>query len=62
MAFAVSVLPSDGTHAPASILGGSHLGVSKYSKHQDEAIDLVRFLNNYESQKAGPLTALVRRP
>lgn len=49
---AVAVLPSDGTHSPASILGGSHLGVSKYSQHPEEAIDLVRFLNNYESQKA----------
>ena len=36
----------------ASILGGSHLGVARYSQHQDEAIELVRFLNNEESQRA----------
>ena len=48
----VSVLPSSEGNAAASILGGSHLGVSKYSRNKDEAIELVRFLNNYDSQKA----------
>lgn len=49
----VAVLPSGGEeYSPASTLGGSHLAVSKYSQHQKEAIELVRFLNNYESQKA----------
>ncbi|MEO9529222.1 ABC transporter substrate-binding protein [Roseibium sp.] len=49
----VAVLPSGGEEmAPASTLGGSHLAVSKYSEHQKEAIELVRFLNNFDSQKA----------
>ncbi|POF28001.1 ABC transporter substrate-binding protein [Roseibium marinum] len=49
----VAVLPSGGAEmAPASTLGGSHLAVSKYSEHQKEAIELVRFLNDFDSQKA----------
>ncbi len=50
--FGVTTLPTggDGTSSAAT-LGGWHLGVSKYSENQDEAIELVRFLNNYENQK-----------
>ncbi|MAC81550.1 MAG: ABC transporter substrate-binding protein [Rhodobacteraceae bacterium] len=48
----VTTLPAGDSGDGASILGGSHLGVAKYSKHQDEAIELVRFLNNEESQRA----------
>ena len=50
--FAVTTLPSGGEGlASAATLGGSHLGVAKYSEHQEEAIELVKFLNNYENQK-----------
>ena len=48
----VTTLPAGDSGAGASILGGSHLGVAKYSEHQDEAIELIRFLNNEESQRA----------
>jgi trehalose/maltose transport system substrate-binding protein len=48
----VATLPSGGEGLkPAATLGGWELAVSKYSKHPDEAIELVKFLNNYESQK-----------
>lgn len=50
--FAVTTLPVGGEgERSAATLGGWHLGVAKYSKHQEEAIELVRFLNNYENQK-----------
>lgn len=50
--FAVTTLPSGGEGlASAATLGGSHLGVAKYSKHPEEAIELVKFLNNYDNQK-----------
>ena len=48
----VTTLPAGDSGAGASILGGSHLGVARYSQHQDEAIELIRFLNNEESQRA----------
>ena len=50
--FAVTTLPvgAEGEKSAAT-LGGWHLGVSKYSKHPEEAIELVRFLNNFENQK-----------
>lgn len=48
----VASLPSGGPGlAPAATLGGWELAVSKYSKHPKEAIELLKFLNNYESQK-----------
>ncbi len=48
----VSELPKGGEDGKsAATLGGWELAVSKYSKHQQEAIDLVKFLDNYESQK-----------
>ena len=37
--------------APASTLGGWNVAVSKYSKHQDVAIALVKFLGSAETQK-----------
>ncbi|RYH09422.1 ABC transporter substrate-binding protein [Tropicimonas sp. IMCC6043] len=50
--FAVTTLPHGGEGtASAATLGGWHLGVSKYSENQEAAIELVRFLNNYENQK-----------
>lgn len=50
--FAVTTLPvgAEGEKSAAT-LGGWHLGVSKYSKYPEEAIELVRFLNNYDNQK-----------
>ncbi len=48
----VSRLPSGGKDLkPAATLGGWELAVSKYSRHRKEAIELVKFLDNYESQK-----------
>lgn len=50
--FAVTTLPSGGDgNSSVATLGGWHLGVTKYSNHPEEAIELVRFLNNYENQK-----------
>lgn len=50
--FGVTTLPTGGDGGTsAATLGGWHLGVSKYSENQTEAIELVRFLNNYENQK-----------
>ena len=49
---AVAQLPSGGPDlSPAATLGGWELAVTKYSEHPEEAIELVKFLNNYESQK-----------
>lgn len=48
----VSELPKGGADGkPAATLGGWELAVSQYSEHQEEAIDLVKFLNNYDNQK-----------
>ncbi|MGR3662962.1 MAG: ABC transporter substrate-binding protein [Paracoccaceae bacterium] len=50
--FDVTTLPSGGEGtSSAATLGGWHLGVSKYSENQAEAIEMIRFLNNYENQK-----------
>lgn len=50
--FGVVPLPAgaDG-QAPASTLGGWNVAVSKYSKSQDAAIELVKFLTSAETQK-----------
>ena len=50
--FGVTTLPvgAEGEH-PASALGGWNLAVSKYSKNQEAAIELVKFLTSRESQK-----------
>jgi hypothetical protein len=53
----VTTLPAGDSGEGASILGGSHLAVSRYSEHQDAAIELVRFLNNEESQRARAIEA-----
>ncbi len=50
--FAVTTLPTGGEGMSSSAtLGGWHLGVSRYSENQEAAIELVRFLNNYDNQK-----------
>ncbi|HBG97481.1 MAG TPA: ABC transporter substrate-binding protein [Rhodobacteraceae bacterium] len=49
--FGVSILPAGPGGQSTATLGGWHLGVSRYSEHPEEAIELVRFLNNYENQK-----------
>ncbi|TGQ16706.1 MULTISPECIES: ABC transporter substrate-binding protein [unclassified Mesorhizobium] len=49
--FDVAPLPAgDGGH-PVATLGGWNLAVSKYSKHPDAAIDLVKFIASPEMQK-----------
>jgi trehalose/maltose transport system substrate-binding protein len=49
--FDVTTLPNGGEGMPtAGTLGGWNLGVSQYSENQEAAIELVRFLNNYENQ------------
>lgn len=53
----VTTLPAGESGEGASILGGSHLGVAKYSEHQDAAVELVRFLNNEESQRVRAIEA-----
>lgn len=54
---AVTTLPAGDSGKGASILGGSHLAVARYSEHQDAAIELVRFLNNEDSQRARAIQA-----
>jgi len=47
----VMALPASSPDNPRSTLGGWQLGVSKYSKHQALAADLVMFMTNAEQQK-----------
>lgn len=49
----IAVLPQgEGPNARhAAALGGQHLAVSRYSAHQKEAIDLVRYLTSAQEQK-----------
>jgi trehalose/maltose transport system substrate-binding protein len=49
--FGVAILPAGPDGKSTATLGGWHLGVSAYSENQAEAIELVRFLNNYDNQK-----------
>ncbi len=49
--FDVEPLPAGAGGQSAACLGGWNLAVSKYSKHQKEAIDLVRYLASKQAQK-----------
>lgn len=50
--FDVTTLPvGDGGDQSAATLGGWNLAVSKYSEHQDIAIELVKYLASAEAQK-----------
>lgn len=44
--FDVAPLPVTGTNKPVGTLGGWQLGVSKYSKAQDAAIEFVRYMTS----------------
>jgi trehalose/maltose transport system substrate-binding protein len=47
----IAALPSDGKNASAATLGGWQLAVSKFSKNQKEAAQLVAFLSGIAIQK-----------
>ncbi|WP_202309386.1 ABC transporter substrate-binding protein [Mesorhizobium sp. L-8-10] len=49
--FAVTTLPAGEGGRSAATLGGWNLGVSRYSQHQDAAIELVEFLTSEQAQK-----------
>ncbi|PTL77299.1 ABC transporter substrate-binding protein [Vitiosangium sp. GDMCC 1.1324] len=54
----VMALPKGGPDGKSSgTLGGWQLGVSKYSKHQEIAVDLVKYLTSPEEQKRRALVA-----
>jgi trehalose/maltose transport system substrate-binding protein len=49
--FSVTVLPHGASGKSVGTVGGWQLGVSKYSKHKDAAIELVRYLTSPAVQK-----------
>ena len=49
--FNVTVLPHSGKSASVATVGGWELGVSKYSKHQGAAIELIRYLSSPGAEK-----------
>jgi trehalose/maltose transport system substrate-binding protein len=49
--FSVTVLPHGAAGKSVGTVGGWQLGVSKYSKHKDAAIELVRYLTSPAVQK-----------
>lgn len=49
--FGVATLPSGEGGRSAATLGGWNLAVSRYSQHQEPAIELVRFLTSEQAQK-----------
>ncbi|MBZ9764400.1 ABC transporter substrate-binding protein [Mesorhizobium sp. CA8] len=49
--FDVAPLPAGEGGRPVATLGGWNLAVSRYSKHPDEAIELVKFIASREMQK-----------
>ena len=54
--FDVTQLPAEAGNSSAACLGGWNLAVSNFSKHKEEAIELVRFLTSKEAQKSRALT------
>ena len=49
--FDVMICPSSDGKSGVGALGGWQYGVTKYSKHPDVAVDVVKFLSSYEVQK-----------
>jgi trehalose/maltose transport system substrate-binding protein len=45
----ITLLPSDGV-GPAATLGGQAIAISKYARHPNEAIELVRYATSREAQ------------
>jgi multiple sugar transport system substrate-binding protein len=48
----VGALPAFSGHGSASTLGGWQFGISRWSKHADEAWQFVQFMSSQETQKA----------
>jgi trehalose/maltose transport system substrate-binding protein len=53
----VTALPAGPNGISSSALGGRNMGVSKFSKHQAEAIDLIRFLTSEKEQRRRAIAA-----
>lgn len=53
----LAALPTDGENGKRTgVLGGHHLAVSKYSRHPEEAVALIRFLTSAAEQKHRSIT------
>lgn len=44
-------LPSSPGGKSVSTLGGWHIGLSRFSEHKHQALDLIRFITSYDTQK-----------
>jgi trehalose/maltose transport system substrate-binding protein len=53
----VAALPAGPDGISSSALGGRNMGVSKFSKHQAESIDLIRFLTSEKEQRRRAIAA-----
>jgi trehalose/maltose transport system substrate-binding protein len=54
--FSVTVLPHGAGGKPVGTVGGWQLGVSKYSKHKDAAIEFVRYMTSPAVEKFDAIT------